>query len=70
MPADFCLLGCVFFIGDYQKSPESADDVPIWTRVIEQHGGEVVDNYSNRVTHLMCQSQRSEVYQMVRSPTG
>lgn len=32
--------------------------------MIEQNGGEVDSSYSNRVTHVMCESQQSDVFQL------
>ena len=66
VPEDLCLLGCVFFITDYQKylTPQQ---ISTWKKVIEQHGGQVDDSYSNRVTHLLCETQQSDVFVMVCS---
>ncbi|KAK3581462.1 hypothetical protein CHS0354_031786 [Potamilus streckersoni] len=63
VPPDICLLGCVFYITDYQKivGPEQ---IAIWKQVIEQYGGQVDQSYSNRVTHLLCANQHSDVFQL------
>ena len=37
-----------------------------WLQVIEQNGGEVDDSYSNRVTHVLCEHQHSDVFSLVR----
>ena len=34
-------------------------------QVIEQYGGQVDESYSNRVTHVLCDSQKSEIFQLV-----
>ena len=35
-------------------------------QVIEQNGGDVdTTSYSNRVTHVMCENQESDVFQLV-----
>jgi PAX-interacting protein 1 len=63
VPDDVCLLGCVFYIGDYQKclDPLTLD---IWKQVISSHGGQVDDSYSNRITHVLCEHQKSDVFQL------
>ncbi|KAL3842634.1 hypothetical protein ACJMK2_020625, partial [Sinanodonta woodiana] len=63
VPPDMCLFGCVFYITDYQKivGPEQ---IAIWKQVIEQYGGQVDQSYSNRVTHLLCANQHSDVFQL------
>ena len=35
-------------------------------QVIEQHGGQVDPSYSNRVTHVLCANQKSDVFLLVR----
>ncbi len=69
VPEDLCLLGCVFFVTDYQRYL-SPGQMSTWRRVIEQHGGQVDDSYSNRVTHLMCETQHSDVFVMVSAVCG
>ncbi|XP_021368129.1 PAX-interacting protein 1-like isoform X2 [Mizuhopecten yessoensis] len=61
VPADMCLLGCVFYITDYQKivGPDQIDN---WKKVISQHGGQVDPAYSNRVSHILCANQHSDVF--------
>ncbi|CAG2230619.1 PAXIP1 [Mytilus edulis] len=63
VPADMCLLGCVFFITDYQKilGQEQIDN---WKKVIEQHGGQVDTSYSNRITHILAANQHSDVFHL------
>ena len=68
VPEDLCLLGCVFFITDYQRYL-SSEQIMTWKKVIAQHGGQVDDSYSNRVTHLLCETQQSDVFVMVSDCT-
>lgn len=63
VPEDVCLLGCVFYITDYQKTLEPAE-LESWRQVIAQRGGQVDDSYSNRITHVLCEHQRSDVFQL------
>ena len=34
-----------------------------WKRVIRQYGGEVEEAYSNKITHLMCKTQDTQLSQ-------
>lgn len=63
VPPELCLLGCIFYINDYPKllGPEQ---VNVWKKVIEQHGGQVDLSYSNRVTHVLCANQKTDVFQL------
>ena len=61
VPPVLCLLGCIFFIIDYQDDQHCAEFVDIWKKVIRQYGGEVEDTYHPRITHLMCKTQDSAV---------
>ncbi|KAL4225104.1 PAX-interacting protein 1 [Mactra antiquata] len=61
IPVDMCLLGCIFYINDYPKLL-GMDQIAVWKKVIEQHGGQVDTAYSNRVTHVICANQRSDVF--------
>ena len=35
------------------------------TQVICHYGGQVDDSYSNRITHVLCEHQKSDVFQLV-----
>ncbi|ELU01586.1 hypothetical protein CAPTEDRAFT_224833 [Capitella teleta] len=63
VPEDLCLLGCVFYITDYQKLVDSPQ-FEAWVKVIKENGGQVDDSYSNRVTHLLCEHQCSDVFRL------
>ncbi|XP_014665590.1 PREDICTED: PAX-interacting protein 1-like isoform X2 [Priapulus caudatus] len=62
VPAELCLLGCIFVIVDYERIVDSSL-LQSWWKVIEHHGGEVLPTYQPRCTHLMCDNQKSAVYQ-------
>jgi len=36
-------------------------------QVICNYGGQVDDSYSNRITHVLCEHQKSDVFQLVGS---
>lgn len=61
LPPEMCLLGCVFYITDYVKIVGQSE-IDKWKKVIEQHGGQVDNAYSNRVTHLLCATQHTDVF--------
>ncbi|XP_062589088.1 PAX-interacting protein 1-like isoform X1 [Saccostrea cucullata] len=61
LPPEMCLLGCVFYITDYLKIV-GQPQIDNWKKVIEQHGGQVDPAYSNRVTHLLCATQHTDVF--------
>jgi PAX-interacting protein 1 len=44
VPPDFCLLGCVFFVVDYDKSIPQ-DTLNVWRLVVTKHGGETETTY-------------------------
>ena len=59
LPPEYCLLGCIFHIIDYQEDSDESKYVRDWKKVIRQFGGEVEDAYHPRITHLMCKNQDS-----------
>lgn len=59
-----CLLGCVFLIVDYDRILDQKE-VSDWRTVIVQHGGEVETSYSNKCSHVICESLRHPVVQQV-----
>eukprot|EP00093_Oithona_nana_P001783 01783.XXX_4517_412_1 [CDS] Oithona nana genome sequencing. len=61
LPPDLCLLGCIFFICDYQDDLEDSKFCDDWKKVIRQFGGEVVDAYHAGITHVLCKSQDSNL---------
>lgn len=65
MPPEKCLLGCIFLIVEYDRSPDTIDDVPIWKRIILDHGGEIEPSYTLRITHILCQTQKHPLVQQV-----
>ncbi|XP_074660001.1 PAX-interacting protein 1-like [Tubulanus polymorphus] len=63
VPPELCLLGCVFYITDYQHIVKK-NEIDVWKTVIDQYGGQVDASYSNRITHLLCANQKSDIYQL------
>lgn len=66
VPTDKCLLGCVFLIVEYDKHPEYQHKVAKWKQVIEENAGEVESIYCPRLTHILCQTQKHPLVQLVR----
>ncbi|VDP17604.1 unnamed protein product [Soboliphyme baturini] len=65
VPSDYCLVGCVFLIVDYDRTLDQKE-VSEWRIVIAQHGGDVETLYSNKCTHIVCESLRHPVVQQVK----
>lgn len=65
IPQDMFLFGCVFYIIDYQKF-YTTEQIQIWKKLIENYCGEVEETYNNRVTHLICEHQQSDMFQLAR----
>lgn len=65
VPPDLCLLGCVFCIVDYQ-SILGTEEILAWQKVIEQYGGQIESSCSNRVTHVLCANQKSDVFKVAQ----
>jgi PAX-interacting protein 1 len=63
VPPDLFLLGCIFFIVDYESS--MPEEVAVWQRVIASSGGEVETVYGPRVTHVLCETQKSATFHRV-----
>ena len=63
VPPDLFLLGCIFVIVDYDSS--MPEEVVMWQRVIASSGGEVETVYGPRVTHVLCETQKSATFQRV-----
>ncbi|XP_059490268.1 PAX-interacting protein 1-like isoform X2 [Neocloeon triangulifer] len=58
VPPNLCLLGCVFMTSEY-AAMYSNEELEAWRNQIVNHGGEVENFYSTRVTHVLCPHQRS-----------
>lgn len=65
VPPDKCLLGCVFLIVEYDRCPDTINDVPTWKQIIIEHGGEIEPSYTLRLTHILCQTQKHPLVQQV-----
>lgn len=65
VPPDKCLLGCIFLIVEYDKHPEYSNQIIKWRQVIEENGGEVELTYCLKLTHILCQTQKHPLVQLV-----
>ncbi|XP_070567106.1 PAX-interacting protein 1-like [Ptychodera flava] len=63
IPRDCCLLGCVFLIIEYQTLVDQ-EMIETWKKVITKFGGLVDDCYSERITHVICDSQKTDVFKL------
>ncbi|KAL3271355.1 hypothetical protein HHI36_021839 [Cryptolaemus montrouzieri] len=59
LPPDLYLLGCIFVVVEVDDYLD--EQMPNWMEKIEKHGGEVEKQYCNRVTHVLCETQRHGV---------
>lgn len=59
LPPDLFLLGCIFVVVEVEEYLE--ENLPGWQQKIEKYGGEVEKQYCNRVTHVLCETQRHGV---------
>uniref|UniRef100_A0A3B5QGU2 PAX-interacting protein 1 n=1 Tax=Xiphophorus maculatus TaxID=8083 RepID=A0A3B5QGU2_XIPMA len=62
VPQDGFLLGCVFAIADYPEQMADKQLLATWKRVIQACGGVVDPTLTSRCTHLLCESQVSNMY--------
>nr|XP_020441129.1 PAX-interacting protein 1 [Monopterus albus] len=62
IPQDAFLLGCIFAIADYPEQMADKQLLATWKRVIQACGGVVDSTLTNRCTHLLCESQVSNMY--------
>ena len=59
-PKSGCLLGCIFLITGYQETKESVH-MKKWKHVIVKHGGKVVDELTDMVTHVITPDMCNEI---------
>uniref|UniRef100_A0A671UQJ2 PAX-interacting protein 1 n=1 Tax=Sparus aurata TaxID=8175 RepID=A0A671UQJ2_SPAAU len=59
---DGFLLGCWFAISDYPEQMADKQLLATWKRVIQACGGSVDPTLTSRCTHLLCESQVSNMY--------
>lgn len=59
IPPNLFLLGCTFYIVEYDET--NSNELPVWKKLIQLHGGEVETVYCPRVTHVLCCTQRHGV---------
>uniref|UniRef100_A0A8C3TEI0 PAX-interacting protein 1 n=1 Tax=Chelydra serpentina TaxID=8475 RepID=A0A8C3TEI0_CHESE len=62
VPEEYFLLGCVFAIADYPEQMTDKQLLATWKRIIQAHGGTVDPTLTSRCTHLLCESQVSNMY--------
>ncbi|XP_062982106.1 PAX-interacting protein 1 isoform X2 [Elgaria multicarinata webbii] len=62
VPEEYFLLGCVFAIADYPEQMSDKQLLTTWKRIIQAHGGTVDPTLTSRCTHLLCESQLSNMY--------
>ncbi|KAM7123535.1 LOW QUALITY PROTEIN: PAX-interacting protein 1 [Ciconia maguari] len=62
IPEEYFLLGCVFAIADYPEQMSDKQLLATWKRIIQAHGGTVDPTLTSRCTHLLCESQVSNMY--------
>ncbi|TKS80443.1 PAX-interacting protein 1 PAX transactivation activation domain-interacting protein [Collichthys lucidus] len=62
VPQDGFLLSCVFAIADYPEHMADKQLLATWKRVIQACGGAVDPSLTSRCTHLLCESQVSNMY--------
>ncbi|KAF7245900.1 PAX-interacting protein 1 [Varanus komodoensis] len=62
VPEDYFLLGCVFAIADYPEQMSDKQLLATWKRIIQAHGGTVDPTLTSRCTHLLCESQLSNMH--------
>jgi len=48
VPPEKFMLGCVFFVVEYDKTDAPDVDITAWETIIKDHGGEVESNYTHR----------------------
>ena len=67
VPSDFCLIGCVFYIVEYDEGIFRLDETK--RRSIEsqitRYGGQLASEYSAKVTHVICESSSNPLVQRV-----
>ena len=59
MPPNLFLLGCIFVIVEYDT--ENPNEVSVWKKVIETHGGEIEPQYCPRATHVLSITQKHPI---------
>ncbi|ENN75011.1 hypothetical protein YQE_08327, partial [Dendroctonus ponderosae] len=59
LPPDLFLLGCIFVVVEVEDYLE--EKLPGWQQKIEKYGGEIEKQYCNKVTHVLCETQKHGV---------
>ena len=69
VPTDYCLIGCVFYIVEYEQGAFKLDEEKrnlIQCNIIK-YGGLLVNEYNLKVTHVICESNSNKIVQRVSS---
>ncbi|XP_033118535.1 PAX-interacting protein 1-like isoform X2 [Anneissia japonica] len=63
LTSENCLLGCIFLVIEY---PEliGKEYTETWKKVIREHGGIVDECYSDRITHILCDTQTTDIFKL------
>lgn len=67
VPSDICLIGCVFYIVEYEEGIFKLDETKRSSieSNITRYGGRLVNEYSAKVTHVICESASNSLVQRV-----
>lgn len=67
VPTDLCLIGCVFYLVEYDQGVFKLDETKrklIESNIVE-NGGLLATDYSNKITHVICESFSNQQVQRV-----
>ena len=67
MPTDLCLIGCVFYLVEYEQGVFKLNDSKrksIESNIVK-YGGYLVNSYDSKVTHVICESFSNQLVQRV-----
>ena len=67
VPPSFCLAGCVFFFLEAEKNICTVSDERMESlkKVVHKYGGEMEKTYTERCTHVICETQQNPIAQQV-----
>lgn len=67
IPADICLIGCVFYLVEYDQGMFKMDDEKrksVECNIVK-YGGQLINEYNSKVTHVICESFSNSIVQRV-----
>ena len=64
IPADQCLMGCVFYITGFENLVEPKL-IELWKKKIIKFGAELETTYSQQCTHVLCENTHNPNVQQV-----